>query len=69
MRQSICNANLQKIFTTCFVMKLFEGSREKLFMAFNYSYSHAAKFKNDLPCKFVHLKNYFIRCLSTLKSG
>ena len=46
MRPSIGIMNLQKILTTCFVMKLFEATfSEKIFMAFNYSYSHAAKFK------------------------
>ena len=46
MRPSIGIVNLQKIFTTCFVMKLSEAtSMQKVFMTFNYSYNHAAKSK------------------------
>lgn len=41
-------ANLQEVFTTCFGhLNFLEGTfnKKKIFMAFNYIFIHAAKFK------------------------
>ena len=45
MIASIGIANLNKIFTTCFVTKFFEVTFTAKNMAFNNNYNHAAKFE------------------------
>ena len=71
MRLSLGIMNLHKIFTTYFVMKLFEAT----FNAKKYSWFSTTatvmqlNLKDDFQCKFIYLYNYFILCLSCLKSG
>ena len=47
MRPAMCIENLQKIFTLCFVKKLFEVTFDAKIIKYNNncSYNHAAKFK------------------------